>query len=176
MRTMLWLMSVAAVMGLATTATAQPGGGGRGPGGRPGDNDDRVRAALEKFDARLKELEQKVARPQTGGPASVGGVSRFGGTSGFSGFGTAAPFAKGPAPRVVPERGVSPKDGGRGPTAGGPRPFDRKGPGFERGRGPAPKDAGRRPSAAGSPSVERRIDRLIEELEQLKKDVRGSRR
>lgn len=184
MRNTIWLMSVGTVMCLATAGMAQPRGGERGgppSGGRPGAGEDRLSAALEKIDARLKELERQVdcQRPATGGgiaprPGGIAGPMAFGG---MAGGGASRPFG----PSAERGRGPAPKDGGRGPMAGGPP--HRFGPGTPGGFGPGSArgfesrfGSGMGPAAVGQASAERRIDRIIGELEQLKKELRGSRR
>ncbi len=176
MRNTIWLMSVGTVMCLATAGMAQPRGGERGgppSGGRAGAGEDRLSAALEKIDARLKELERQVdrQRPATGGgiaprPGGIAGPMAFGG---MAGGGAARPFG----PFAERGRGPAPKDGGRGPMAGGPP--HRFAPGSARGF-ESRFGSGMGPAAVGQASAERRIDRIIGELEQLKKELRGPRR
>jgi hypothetical protein len=154
------------------TAQPRPGGSDRGPGPNPGRPDGpdvrKLEAEMEKLSTQLKEVEARLARmqraeaPKDGpggdrrgdrGPGPGGDRPGFGGgrgpgpgASGFQGFGRFGP------------------DGPRGP--GGDR-----GPGG--GRGPAGPG---RPGAGGPPDIGRRLDRIINELEQLKKDLDAQRR
>jgi hypothetical protein len=170
MRRLTYFTALAAGLWLAGSAMAQPD---RGPAPRPispprsGPDVRNLEAQLERLSARLDELEARLARaqrsdrpaPKDGGRGSSGfgrGIEggwpgdRFGG-SGGRGFG--------------PERGPAPKDrsgfrGGPGqPGPDGFRGFGRGGPGG----GP-------------NPDVARRLDRIIDELEQLKKDLQAPKR
>lgn len=182
MRKSNWLLSLGTMVCLASSAFAQPGSGRGWPTtSRPGPDDQRsVLSALDKLDARLKELERQIDRqkqpverkadaPRTGPggppPFAFGGAFRMG------------PGGPPPIARAQLSRGGF---GGPPPFAGSQRP--RFGPGAtsRTSLNPAPKSESQKSPAftpwVPSSSVERQIDRIIAELEQLKKEVRSQRR
>ncbi|MSR55654.1 MAG: hypothetical protein EXS09_20580 [Gemmataceae bacterium] len=141
-------------LGLVSTSLAQPPGGGR-PGFVPpkqqGSSSGDLERKLDRLDAQLKALEEKLSRvqaPQNRQPEPPRGPggdrSRFGpgnppGPGGFGqGFGN---FGRGPG-----------------------------GPGTGTATGPARRDGG------GNADFEKRLDHIIGELEQLKKDMKGGQR
>ena len=194
MRRVMYAIAVTTGLCVAATATAQPGPGGpgRGPGpgpgpGRPGGPDVRkLESELDRLNDRLKELEERLAR-QGGGP-----MAKERGP---------APREKGPAPKekgqFAKDRVPAMKDGPAGRFGPDRQPMgrmggDRRGPSFDGFRGPGMFGAGpdgpgrgfgmrgmggeRRPGADGQPDIARRLDRIINELELLKKDLQSPRR
>ncbi len=160
MRRPLFLTALGVGLCLAGVASAQP----RPGAGRTGPNMQKLEAQLDRMETKLKELEEKIARMQSSpkpdqgkGPMSMGG----------RGFGPPGPGGFGPR-------------GGMGFSRRGPGGFGPRGPfGFGPG-GPATGDAESRPAdhaKSAKPAVadgkdfERRLDRIIDELQKLRKDV-----
>jgi hypothetical protein len=168
---MMYLAAAAVGLCLAGSALAQPD---RGPTPRPapkaGADMRKLEADLEQLSARLNELEARLARmqqpnrpaPKDGGPGRAG--------PGRPGFGTGI----GPAPKDGP--GFGRRLGQPGPS--GFRVPDRGGfgmPGMGEPRGFGGGRAGG-PGAGPNPDVARRLDRIISELEQLKRDLQAPKR
>jgi hypothetical protein len=192
MRRLLSLTALSIGLCVAGSATAQPRPGGPDRGRGDGPDLRRLEVQLEQLNAKLNELEGRLARMQQGptrkdgpgaerpgdrGPGPGGERPRFAGPGGDRpGFGG----GRGPGPggmgvdRFGPDGpggmgvGRFGPDDPRGPGAGGPR-----GPGAG---GPGGPGGPRGPGAGGSPDIGRRIDRIINELEQLKRDLQSQRR
>jgi hypothetical protein len=136
MRTMMYTTALGLLLWAADPATGQPRPGGPRPKGPDATDSKRLLEQLDKLDARLKELEDRLPRakgPERPGPKGAPG--------------RADPFSRG---------------FGRRPGFGGPG-FGRPPAGASRGQ-VIPDDIGRR------------LDRIIAELEQLRKDVGVPRR
>lgn len=149
-----FVFTAALCLGLAGTSLAQP------PGGRPGfvppkqqsSSSSDLERKLDRFDAQLKALEAKLSRVQ-------------------------APQNRQPEPQKGPAfdrsrfgPGNPPGPGGFGQGSGG---TGRGGPATPaRGTG----DATVRRDGGSNPDFERRLDKIIGELEQLKKDMKGGQR
>lgn len=165
----MWRLASLAVVGIAI-GTAEPAQAQRGPGGRGGNdgsNDMRqLQADLDKLKSVLKDLEAKLKkakdsgmrrddrRPEPRGDGRFSPQSRgFGGRDGRPGMG------RGPAGRSDGHYGM-----GRGP--GGGRQVQGHSPG-----GFAPPSSSR----GSSSSVERRLDKIEKDLEDLKRELRRKR-
>jgi hypothetical protein len=149
------MMAAALIAGLtlASSAAAQPGprggpgGGPRGSGGGP--DLQQLKDEVAKLTAQLQELQaERKGRPERPMPKAERSDDR-------------------PGPKGAPkfDRPV-PKESPRGPGGFGP--------GMSGFRGPGPMGGGPRGfggSGSGSSDFARRIDRIIEELEQLKRDL-----
>lgn len=167
MRPMLYLAAATVGLCVAGTGTAQPRPGGPDRGRPEGSDMRRLEAQLEQLTAKLNELDARLARLQRA-PAPKDGPR------------SERPDGPGrDRPRFVGPGGDRPGfGGGRGPGPGG-MGFGRFGPDGPRGpgeRGPGGPGGPGRPGAGGSPDVARRIDRIINELEELKKDLQIPRR
>lgn len=179
MRRLMYATALLTGLGVAGTTLAQPGPGGPGRGRREGPPEvQRLRAEVEKLTSQVKELQDKLAKTRAEGPKD-----------------RPAPKGEGPKDRPAPKDRAAAQDderpgdrgpGRRGPGFGGPRGFG-GGPGFGGpfGRGPGgfgPRGTGsgfRGPRDRGPgapPDTARRIERIIGELEQLKKDLQGDKR
>ena len=164
------------------TAQPRPGGSDRGPGPNPGRPDGpdvrKLEAEMEKLSTQLKEVEARLARMQRAeAPKDGPGGDRRG---------DRGPGPGGDRPRAGGPGGDRPGFGGGrgpGPGASGFQGFGRfgpdgpRGPGGDRGPGrPGGDGPGRGPGAGGPPDMGRRLDHIINELEQLKKDLDAQRR
>jgi len=150
MKRFIYTAALCVGLALATTSVAQPPGGGR-PGIVPpkqqGSSSGDLERKLDRLDAQLKSLEGKLA-------------------------GMKAPETR------VPEAPKAP--GGDRSRFG---PSNRPGPGGfgNFGRGPGTPAGGTgfgtaRRDGGSNPDFEKRLDKIIEELEQLKKDLKGGPR
>ena len=233
MKRLLCLLSLGMALGVAGNAPGQ-GPGGPGSGGRGGfgptppmaaNDARRLEAALDRIDARLKEVEQKLARPAEpaggrSGPAAFGGggggaLGRPGGVTGggglmgpgagfgFPGTGMGAGFGVMSAGGPGAGFGMPGPGGGFGPPKAGPfgpppvartADFSRPRPPMTARQGPPtrrfdgrpggpPSDfrgygppRGDRPGAGRPADFERRLDRLADEIDQLRREVRQQRR
>lgn len=151
-----FLFAVALTAAITATAAAQPGGrpgpgGPGGPGGprspQPAPRVDPTQAEIEKLKKLVAELEAKIAR------------------------------------QAAPERRPAPAPETRRPAPAPQPPVarrDDRGPGGPPARGPAPQPGGRptppAPSASSYSELSRKIDRIIDELVQLKREVERARR
>ncbi|MFO0810409.1 MAG: hypothetical protein U0746_17430 [Gemmataceae bacterium] len=161
MRRLMTVVALGAALGAAGPAMAQPRPGGPAP---QGDGELRkLREEIEKVRALLKDLEVKVAKVEETRRRPAESVDR----GGFGGGG-GRPQPGGSDRPVRREPGAGPGDRGPGPRPGGPGPGNR-GPGFQPG-GPRPRDGA--PSSDRSRDFERRLDKIIDELEQLRRDSR----
>jgi len=171
MRRLMYLTAVTVGLCVAGTGTAQPRPGGPDRGRPDGSDLRRLEARLEQLTAKLDELDARLARMQRAPDPKDGSRSE-------------RPDDRGrDRPRFAGPGGDRPGfGGGRGPGPGG-MGFGRFGPdglrgpgGGPGGRGPGGPGGPGRPGAGESPDVARRIDRIINELEELKKELQGPRR
>ena len=161
-----------AVVGLslwaAPAAFGQPGDDRPGPGRPPRDGGGRPDAEIERLRAQVRELEKKLAtvresdrRPDrdTRGPDGPG----------RPGPGRDARGSDGPGrPGMAPPGDRGPRPAFRGP--GGPEGRgDRSGPPAGPGRGP--DEFRREPRPGGGSDLTRRIDRIIRELEDIRREA-----
>jgi hypothetical protein len=181
MRRIMYVAALTAGLCVAGSSPAQPGPGG--PRGR-GDGPDvrSLQSQLEKLTAQVKELEAKLARVEDskdrGRPAAGDRQEPKERTRPGTGE------RRGPGPDFGPGRGGPPferfRDGDRrGPGFGGPGRFGPPGPSRFGPDGPRGRDGDRAPmprEVGSSAEVNRRIDRIIGELEQLKRELPSSRR
>jgi hypothetical protein len=167
MQSLRGMIALGVVLCMAGFATAQPrpGPGSRGSNPREPEANatQRLEAHLDQLTAKLKDIEDKLARmqsnqnrdgdPRRGNGFVPPGPARFG-QNGGNGFGPRGPIGMGPQ--------GAPAFGRRGPDGSpGPGPM-----------GPGPGGVSNRASG----DFERRLDRIIEELRQLQRDVQNQDR
>ena len=165
MRRLVYLTALMIGLCVAGSGMAQPrtGGPDRGRGDAPDVR--RLEAQLEQLNAKLNELEARLARLQRAQtPKDAPRTERPGDRPRFAGPGGDRPGF----------------GGGRGPGPGGMgfgrfAPDDPRGPGGDRGDRGGPGGS-RGPGVSGPPDIGRRLDRIINELEQLKNDLQAQRR
>jgi hypothetical protein len=180
-------LCVLAVAALAAPAWAQrgpgpdrsPGRGDRGPEAGPIEEVRRLQADLRRLEERLRELDARISRTSSGrdrqpNSPGMGGITRGGGP-GFPGFGGSG-FPGG--------GGIGPQ-GPRGFGAGSGQPggfsFAPQGMGGfgalanpPSSRGGSSGGESRRTSASSS-NWERRLDRIQQELDNLRREMRDRR-
>ena len=143
MRTLIYTVAIGLGLLGADAAIAQPRPGGPRPSVPDAPDSKQLLEKLDKLDARLKELEARLA--------SAKGSER---PAAKLDFGRADPFGRGFGPRA--------RFGSQG--------FDRSAFGRRPADGPRGRDA------AAPADIQQRLDRVIAELEQLRKDVGRPRR
>lgn len=178
MRRLICVIALSAGLCVAGTAAAQPRPGGPGPDRKDGPDVRRLEAQLERLSGQLKEMETRLARMQS--PPAPRDEPRGGGAA------DRGPRSGGPPFGRLGDRGPGAPFSGRGPGFGrGEQGIGRFGPDGPRGsgspgglRGPGAGGSGgdRGPGAGASPDIARRLDRIINELEELKRDLQSQRR
>jgi hypothetical protein len=158
MKRTLSLAVVGLSMWAAPAAFGQPGGDRPGPG-RPPRDGGRPDGEVERLRAQVRELEAKLATRESDRRPGPDREARGPGRPG------PGREARGPGGPGRPEMGPP---GDRGPRPAARGPDDRGGPPRGPGRGPDEFRGDRRP---GGPDLSRRIDRIIRELEELRREA-----
>jgi hypothetical protein len=173
MRRLIYATALTAGLCLAGTTTAQPRPGGPDRGRGDGPDVRKLEAELEKLSAQLQELDARLSRLQQVNVPKDGPR----GERSATGPGPGGRLAGRPGGDDRPGPGFG---GGRGPGPEGGRAFGGFAPGGPRGPGGGPGARGpggrRGPGAGGPPDIGRRLDRIIGELEELKRDLQAQRR
>jgi translation initiation factor IF-2 len=173
MRRLICVTALTVGLCLAGTTTAQPRPGGPDRGRGDGPDVKKLEAELEKLSAQLKDLDARLSKMQQANAPKDGPR------------GDRSTTGPGPGGRQAGGRGGDDRPGpgfggGRGFGPEGGRAFDRFAPGGPRGPGGGPGARGpggrRGPGTGGPPDIGRRLDRIIDELERLKKDLEAPRR
>ena len=163
----MWRLASLMVVGI-TVGAAEPAQAQRGPSSRGNENSNEFRqlqADLDKLKSVLKDLETKLEKAKEARSRRDDRRPQLAGR--LSG---------------LPVRGPGRGPMSRGSGAGGRSDFDRGpgGPGIGRGPGGAPGRArggpgGSRPGAGSTSSVERRLEKIENDLEDLKRELRHRR-
>src|ERR1051325_741794 len=180
----IFAIGLACLLVLNSDSAAQPGKGKGGP-----DAVKSLQAELEKLREQIKEVQAKLAKASTpGAEFGRGGCGRGGFGPGGFGPGKGDEFYKkgggkafGPAgkdgpkmdPATVTERyefykklyDALPKEKGKG------KGFEGKGKGFE-GKFKGFEGKGKEKAGPGASSIDARLDRLMREIEDLRKELR----
>jgi hypothetical protein len=156
MKRMLLVAALFAAVGRAASAVAQPPGGfkKKGPPAAEQNELKDLEALVQKLRAQLEDVETQLKKLK--GAAEKDAERPFGPPGGFGGFkGKGFPFGKKDAEKSKDEKSPPEKEEGK-------KQFGKKGVG-------APAGAPDKSEASG---VEERLDRLIRELEALRRDLK----
>jgi hypothetical protein len=181
MRRVALMLSLATLVGLTATVEAQPGRGGppsKGSGGRggPGGGDEisRLQEQIERLKTHLREAEERLQHLKRGSRETAGG---FGGHRG--GFGSMHGFGMHPGSFGSFSR----HDGfgtHRGSMSGSQR---HDGFGSHHGFGPPHHGTsggfggiGHRPGSSGGSSIERKLEHIQQEINELRREIHGGGR
>ena len=194
MRRMICLLAFTALMGFCSSASAERGPGPGGPGGfggfggpggpggfggpkgfapkggpGGGESVEQLKQQIAHLKTRLKELETRLEHAKHAGPKSEGG---FGGHRPGAGHGRGMADHEG-GPRFHHHPGMGPQFGSRDSRPGSGSGF---GPPHAGGGMHQGAMHGGFHQASGSSNLERKLDHIQRELDELRSEIHGNRR